>query len=99
MANDEPDWSRIPQLLAFIAEPAERYGLIQFDEQVDAFEATASESQRAELRQLARRLWEDRDGADGHALVDWVTKQNLTEHPEAARVEFLMVLLNRLGYC
>jgi hypothetical protein len=31
--NDMLDWSRIPRSLAFIIEPAERYGHIQFDEQ------------------------------------------------------------------
>ena len=100
MAKDsEPDWSRIPTALTFIIEPAKRYGHLQFEEQVEAFEASATEDERAELKRLAERLWDECDCADGHALVAWVTGQDLLRHAEAARVEFLMVLLNRLGYC
>jgi hypothetical protein len=99
VSDDNPDWSRIPRHLQFIIQPAQRYGQIQFDEQIEEFEATAPEAQKDELQQLARRLWDERDAADGHALVAWVTGQELAKHPEAARVEFLMVLLNRLGYC
>ena len=94
-----PDWSRIPRPLAFIIEPAKRYGHIQFEEQVEQFEATASDAQKTELRELARRLWEERKCEDGHALVAWVTGQDGVKHPEVARVEWLMELLNRLGYC
>jgi hypothetical protein len=95
----EPDWSRIPPSLSFIIEPAKRYGHIQFEEQVEEFENAASDADKSELRKLADRLWEERGAEDGHALVDWVSKQSLVAHPEAARVEWLMVLLNRLGYC
>ena len=95
----EPDWSRIPASLSFIIEPAKRYGRIQFDEQVDEFQNTASDADKSELRKLAARLWEERNCEDGHALVAWILKQSLVAHPEAARVEFLMVLLNKLGYC
>jgi hypothetical protein len=95
----EPEWSRIPPSLAFIIEPAKRYGHIQFEEQVEAFEGSATDDERTELKKLAERLWEERNCEDGHALVDWVRRQDLVKHPEAARVEFLMVLLNKLGYC
>ena len=100
MAPDNtPDWSRIPQALAFIIEPAKRYGHIQFEEQVEEFEATASDDEKAELKQLAHRLWEERGCEDGHAVVAWVRQEDITKHAEAARVEWLMVLLNKLGYC
>jgi hypothetical protein len=97
--DPQPDWSRIPPSLAFVIEPAKRYGHIQFEEQVEAFEGSVTDEEKTELRKLAERLWEERNGEDGHALVGWVTRQDLVKHPEAARVEFLMVLLNKLGYC
>ena len=97
--DDVIDWSSVPAPLAFIIGPAQRYGHLQFDEQLDEFDAAATAEQRDELRQLAGRLWDERDAADGHALVAWVTRQDLLKNPAAARVEFLMVLLNRLGYC
>ena len=97
--DDKPDWSRIPRRLAFMIEPAKQYGHIQFEAEVEAFDQSASAAQRAELRALARRLWEERDCEDGHAVVEWVVKQDLAKHAEAARIEFLMMLLQRLGYC
>jgi len=94
-----PDWSRIPESLAFIIQPAKRFGHIQFEEQIDQFQKTATKAEKAELKQLADRLWEERDCEDGHALTAWVTTQSLTKHAEAARVHFRMELLNELGYC
>ena len=95
----EPDWSRIPPELSFIVGPAQRYGHIEFEEEVEAFEATASPAQRAELRQLATRLWEERDSEDGHAVVAWIAANDFQGRPEVEQVIWLVTLLSKLGYC
>ena len=65
----EPDSARIPPSLSFIIEPAKRYGHIQFEEEIEKFEATASDAEKAELRKLAHRLWEERRAEDGLACT------------------------------
>ena len=98
MATKSLDWTRLPSNLRFIIEPAEKYGWIQFGEQIDEFEQTGTDAQKSELKKLADRLWNERDAEDGHAVVAWVAKQDIVKDEAAAHVEFLLVLMTELGY-
>lgn len=96
MSSGKLDWSKLPDGLDYLISCADRFGAIQFDEQVDEFIKTAPEEERAELKMLAIRLWKETD--DGHSVVDWLRHTSIVEHPEAARVYFLLNLLNAMGY-
>src|SRR5688572_16346004 len=98
MAEQSLDWSKLPPNLRFIIGPAETYGWIQFGEEIEEFERTATDAQTDELKRLADRLWNERDAEDGHGVVAWVARQDIVNDEAAARVEFLLVLLTELGY-
>jgi hypothetical protein len=89
------DRSTLPPHLAYLVPLAEKYGNIQFPDQIDDFIARGSNVEKDELAALARRLWEESE--DGHDAVEWTMRLPLTQSPASARVHFLLTLLTELG--
>ena len=83
------DWSKLPPHLSYLAEPSERYGEIQFENQIMEFldqEATAADLER--LRKIKFQLIRDEV-----EIIEWIDQLGITEHREAALVYFLLHLV------
>jgi hypothetical protein len=90
MADEILDWSKLPPRLRYLAEPAEKYGSLQFEMRIlDFLESEASESDLENLRELNRLTLRD------EKLIDeWIDELGgLTKHREAALVYFLLHLI------
>lgn len=88
-----PDWSKLPAQLAYLREPAERYGTMQFEEDRSRFRRNATPEQRAEFQSLAHRL---RDSGDYKVVDDWLMSHPITESAEASLVYWLMALIREM---
>lgn len=86
------DWTKLPRELRYLAAPAEKYGKIQFDNQVEEFLRTVTPEQIAELRPVAERA-----NGDVMALHKWMDAYNMCVHQEAARVHFFLTLMTEMG--
>jgi hypothetical protein len=82
------DWSKLPAELQWLAEPAERYGRLQFDDPIYDFLRRVGSDERNELRALGRK-WEKA----WPAIDAWLNDHPMTAHPEARLVYFTGVLL------
>ncbi len=96
MTERQPDWSTLPPELTYIIPLAEKYGQLQFEDQIDDFITNGTDEEKQELKNLAKRLWEDTE--DGHLAVEYTMGLSLVAHPESARIHFLLTLLTELGY-
>lgn len=84
------DWSKLPKNLAWLAVPAEKYGIYQFPEEVDEFYTTKiSPEDRAELRALAAKCKQHRD-----YIERFLSTHRMTEHREAELISFFRDLLD-----
>ena len=88
------DWSKLPPELAYLQQPAEKYGAIQFESAIDEFLDAAGEAEMNELASLAERI---RLSGDIDAINRWIDNFPLTAHQEAAHVYFLLLLLDLAG--
>jgi hypothetical protein len=82
------DWTKLPGDLRYLAEPAEKYGKYQFDEEIDGFIETMTVAQRAELKVVADAMQRNRE-----TINEFLDKYPMTEHKEAALVYFLEHLI------
>ena len=82
------DWLKLPDDLRWLAEPAERYGHIQFEAPIYEYLRNADAAERAALRALGQRY----GGAAG-AINEGLDRFSIVVHPEAALVYFTGVLL------
>jgi hypothetical protein len=83
------DWSKLPPSLEYLARPAEIYGGLRFDDEIDSFlneRMTAAE--QAELRVLSQRF-----GQDWEDIDRWLDQFPMTNHREARFVYFMGHLL------
>ncbi|HEV3435773.1 MAG TPA: hypothetical protein VG122_00340, partial [Gemmata sp.] len=56
------DWSKLPTSLSWLAEPAEQYGHLQFDDPIYDYLRRVGPDERVALRELGERwgkAWED----------------------------------------
>jgi hypothetical protein len=84
------DWSKLPASLAWLAIPAEKYGVYQFPAEVDEFYTKKiTPEERAELRRLAAKCTEHHE-----EIERFLSKHKMTEHEEAALVSFFRDLLD-----
>lgn len=88
------DWSKLPASLAYLQEPAEKYGALEFETRIFDFLDGASEEEMNELASLAERI---RLGGDIDAINRWIDRFPITEHEEGARVYFLLLVLDLAG--
>jgi hypothetical protein len=83
------DWSKLPPDLHYLAEPAARYGHIQFESRImDFLEREATDADRTALRMLRPLVLRDENAIDA-----WIDQLGITKHREAALVYFLLHLL------
>jgi succinate dehydrogenase flavin-adding protein (antitoxin of CptAB toxin-antitoxin module) len=89
MHEDRLDWSKLPPHLQYLAEPAARYGVIQFETRIMAFlKHEATDADIAELRTLQPLVSRDED-----TIFDWIDELGMTRHREAALIYFLLHLM------
>jgi hypothetical protein len=93
--NLKHDWTKLPPELHYLRAPAEKFGRIQFDDQIERFLAVASAEEREQLRGLATHIC--RSG-DAPRIIAWLSWHPSTKDPEGALVTWLMNLLTALGY-
>jgi hypothetical protein len=82
------DWNKLPSTLAYLAEPAEKYGRYQFEDKIFEFLRRMSESERRELIDLMQR-----SKSQVTEIDNWLDEHRITEHPEARLIYFLEHLL------
>ena len=88
------DWSKLPESLRYLQEPAEKYGAIEFEGLILEFLDKASQEEMNELRSLADRI---RLNGDVDTIDQWIDAYPFPEHEESARVYFFMLLLDLAG--
>jgi hypothetical protein len=87
------DWSKLPEELEYLAEPAAKYGKHQFENQMDHFLENATEAEIEEIAVLAERVRFDWD-----RIQRWLDEYELTKHPEAAAVHALTGIMELGGF-
>jgi hypothetical protein len=89
MAGGALDWDKLPPDLRYLAEPAARYGDIQFESRImDFLEREATDEDRAALRALRPQVLRDEAAIDA-----WIDRLGISQHREAAFVYFLLHLM------
>jgi hypothetical protein len=83
--------AKLPPELAYLAEPAMRFGVHQFDGQVAAFLASAAPEEMGELARLAERA---RLGNHYARVNEWLDKYDMTKYEEAANLYFMFGLMD-----
>lgn len=91
MPKDIGCLQELPPELAYLAEPAMKYGVHQFDDDIDRFLANATDAEIAELKALAERV-----KVNGHypAVNDWLDEHEIDEHEEASNLYFLFGIMD-----
>ncbi|QJW98586.1 hypothetical protein [Frigoriglobus tundricola] len=85
----ELDWNKLPPDLKYLAEPAARYGELQFATRImDFLEREATDADRGTLRALKPLVLRDEGAIDS-----WIDQLGITKHREAALVYFLLHLM------
>jgi hypothetical protein len=82
--------SELPPELAYLAEPAMRYGVHQFDSQMDDFLRSASKAEMADLSRLAKKVLSNYHYP---LVLAWLKTHEMTEYEEAANLYFLFGLM------
>jgi len=85
------DWTKLPESLAYLIDPSQTYGRLQFDDKIDAF--LMRKMNDVEARELSTlRLLSERDQS---AIQEWHDTYNMTEHAESRLIYFTMCLVGR----
>lgn len=81
----------LPPELAYLVQPAMKYGVHQFDEDIDSFLENATDAELAELAALAERV-----KINDHypAVNDWLDDHEIDEHEEASNLYFLFGIMD-----
>ncbi len=80
----------LPPELAYLAEPAQRYGIHRFDKDIDLFLARAGDAELSELAAVAERV---RLNGDFSKVNTWLDGFEIDQHEEVANLYFLFGLL------
>lgn len=87
--EEERDWTKLPALLQYLVEPAEKYGKIQFEIQIFEFlDNRMTPEEKLELQALSVR-WKQ----DCKSINKWLDEFNITNNPEARLVYFTGLLI------
>ncbi|MEM6798668.1 MAG: hypothetical protein AAF589_04070 [Planctomycetota bacterium] len=91
MADKVGCLKELPSELAYLAEPAMRYGVHQFDNDIDRFLSNASNEQLDELAALA-----DRVKINDHypEVNEWLDDHGIDKYKEAANLYFLFGIMD-----
>jgi hypothetical protein len=90
----EPNWSNLPEELEYLIEPAMKYGRHQGLDEVNEFLRNASEDDLEELACVAERI---RLNDHNELIGEFMDRYPMPEHTEAARLYFLLGLLEPAG--
>ena len=85
------DWSKLPEALRYVREPAMKYGKLWHPDHRDRFARRMTRVERKELKALAERL---RSTGDIERLWEWERQYRAVDHKEA---QLTMVLLEVLA--
>jgi hypothetical protein len=83
--------SKLPTELAYLAEPAMRYGVYHFDNEMDTFLSSASKVAMEELATLAERV---RLNNHYPRVNAWLNEFRMTQFEEAANLYFMFGLMD-----
>jgi len=91
MINDIGCLKELPPDLAYLAEPAMRYGVNRFDADIDRFLSNASDEQLAELEAVAEQV-----KSNNHypAVNEWLNRYDIVEFEESGNLYFLFGVLD-----
>jgi hypothetical protein len=90
MHESKLDWSKLPDELQYLRQPAETYGVYATPRDRGRLEQSISEEQLAELARLAKRV----RAPDEQGGRIWEWRQRHVGEPEEERVKWLIVVLN-----
>lgn len=93
--SEESVLDRLPPDLAYLAEPARKYGVHQFDSEIDAFLEKADEPTRNELAKIAERI---RTSKHAELIAEFLDQYPLDEYSEAAKLYFFEGILTTAGF-
>lgn len=82
------DWTKLPESLHYLIEPAKTLGELQFPNKIAAYLDELDESGEKVLDDLIVKV-----NSDWTEVNRFLDDYNMTKHPEAQRVYFLTVLL------
>ena len=85
------DWSKLPESLRYVREPAMKYGKLWDPDRRARFARRIKPADHEELKALAERL---RSTGDFKRLWEWERQYRAVDHPEA---QLTMVLLQVLA--
>jgi hypothetical protein len=85
------NWGLLPEQLNYLAGPAEAYGEMRFDEEIDRYLERMSEDEKKQLLELKKRI--DSDGAIVNRFWD---EYNMKKYPESEYTYFLWLFLCRV---
>jgi|ERR1043166_2282024 hypothetical protein len=92
--HQEPNWSNLPQALAYLQEPAEKYGVFSTESDVIQFLGQATPYDFDALARVAEQVQLN----DHNALVtEWLNRFPMDEHKEASLVAWLFAMLDHAG--
>ena len=83
--------SKLPPELAYLAEPAMRYGVHQFDKRMDRFLRSAS---RAEMDELARLAEKVRLNNHYPRVLAWLKQPEVSGQEEAENLYFMFGVMD-----
>ncbi|MCO6047840.1 hypothetical protein NG895_28375 [Aeoliella sp. ICT_H6.2] len=90
--NRKPNWDHLPEKLAFLKDPAIKYGKYQFDDERYDFVESMTAEQREEL--VAVRAALGKEESLYKLLDDWFDEYSITDHEEAALIYFMFGVLD-----
>lgn len=86
--------ANLPRELKYLARPAMRYGIYQFDDDVAGFLERASNKDIATLSRVSERI--DKDG-HVEAIQEFLDHYPISQYRESARLYFLLGLLEAIS--
>jgi hypothetical protein len=85
------DWSKLPANFKYLQDPAAKYGIYQFDADRERLGKELSDSELADLADLAERV---RQPGEMERIYEW--RMQYRGHPEPILVQWLVQILNAL---
>jgi hypothetical protein len=83
--------AKLPPELAYLAEPAMRYGVHHLHSQMDSFLSSASKGELDELSWLAKNVLSNKHYQQ---VNEWLNENDMTKYKEAANLYFMFGLMD-----
>jgi len=85
------EWNELPAEFHYLIPYAERYGTVQFEDQIDCFRRRITRVEKFDLSIVGERVNDDL-----HQLVAWILQRSIVKSPAARLIHFLLTLLGEL---